>query len=265
MSSGNAGPGYTIGTFARIREVVIDVMIPAQRKHNIHVLFEADVTDVRGHLRKLKAGKGEAISFTAFLIKCSADAAMTNRRLFGRRISARRLAVFDDVHVNCMVEIEADGQSHPLSCIIRQANMKGVREINEGLQAFTEEKKREQLAIIRKYAKLPRTVRSLFISSFSNNPDKVVSGGFNVLVTSVGMFGAGGGHLIPYTDASLCIGVGGITRKPGVVEDRIEPRDFLSVTVTYDHDLTDGAPAARFAQELKDRIEAGHGLLDPAG
>ena len=97
---------------------------------------------------------------------------------------------------------------------------------------------------------------------FINNPKWIVNDGFNVIFTSVGMFGAGGGHILPYTDGSLCIGVGGITRKPGIVEDRVEPREFLSITVTFDHNITDGAPAARYAQALKELIECGNGLLD---
>ena len=55
MSSKTQDNGYEIVPFARIREAIIDVMVPAQKKHNIHVLFEADVTDVRAHLRKIKA------------------------------------------------------------------------------------------------------------------------------------------------------------------------------------------------------------------
>ena len=117
MGSSDQGPGYTIEPFDRLRELVIDVMIPAQKKHNIHVLFEADITDVRKYLRKQKAEMGESISLTAFLIKCTADATMTNKRLSGRRISARRLVVCDDMHVSCMVETEIDGQSLPSTAI----------------------------------------------------------------------------------------------------------------------------------------------------
>ena len=262
MGNNNQGPGYTIEPFDRFRELVIDVMLPVHKKHNIHILFEADVTDVREHLRKQKAETGESISLTAFLIKCTADAAMTDKRLSARRISARRLVVCDDMHVNCMVESEVGGQSQPLSLIVRQANRKDVVEISGELAGFTEEQRQEQIGRYRLFAKLPRFIRSRFIHHLTHNPKRIVNDGFNVLLTSVGMFGAGGGHVIPYTDASLCIGVGGITRKPGLVEERVEPREFLSITVTYDHDITDGAPAARFAQALKELIECGHGLID---
>lgn len=262
MGSNNQSPGYTIEPFERVRELVIDVMVPARKKHNIHILFEADITDVRKHLRKQKAETGKSISLTAFLIKCSATAAMTNKRLTARRISARRLLICDDMHVNCMVEAEIDGQSQPLALIVRQANRKGLDEINGELADFKEEKDQGQIGRVRMYSKLPRFIRSRFWHYFMNNPKRIVNDGYNVLVTSVGMFGAGGGHIIPYTDASLCIGVGGIMKKPGIVEERIEPREFLSVTVTFDHNITDGAPAARFAQALKELIECGHGLID---
>jgi pyruvate/2-oxoglutarate dehydrogenase complex dihydrolipoamide acyltransferase (E2) component len=43
-------------------------------------------------------------------------------------------------------------------------------------------------------------------------------------------------------------------------EERIEARDFLSLTLTFDHDVVDGAPAARFTERLKELIETGAGL-----
>jgi len=36
----------------------------------------------------------------------------------------------------------------------------------------------------------------------------------------------------------------------------------LSLTISFNHDIIDGAPAARFAQRLKDLIESGYGLDD---
>ena len=39
-------------------------------------------------------------------------------------------------------------------------------------------------------------------------------------------------------------------------------RDYLSLTVSFDHNMIDGAPAARFTERLKQLIESGHGLPD---
>ena len=57
--------------------------------------------------------------------------------------------------------------------------------------------------------------------------------------------------------------VGGIGEKPGVVDGQIAIRDYLSLTISFDHDIIDGAPAARFTKRLKDLIESGYGLEDP--
>lgn len=81
-------------------------------------------------------------------------------------------------------------------------------------------------------------------------------------LTAVGMFGKGSGWRIPLTPATLCITLGGIAEKPGVVDGRIEIREYLSVTVSFDHDIVDSAPAARFTQRFKEHIESGYGLID---
>jgi pyruvate/2-oxoglutarate dehydrogenase complex dihydrolipoamide acyltransferase (E2) component len=253
--------GYLIVDFPRTREIVVDVMVPAEKKHMIHVLFEADVTEVRKYLKK-KKGEGAAVpSLTAFIIKCTADAAMTNKRIAALRFASRKLAIFDEMHVSCNVEKEIDGQNQPMAHIIRQANRKNINEIHDEIHSYANEGYKKQIGPLKKFAKFPRFVRSIFISPMLFNPNKIAKQGFNIIVTSMGMFGAGGGHIIPYQHCSLCISVGGITRKPGIVGDHIEPREFLSITATFDHDITDGAPAARFAQVLKEHIERGHGLL----
>ena len=51
-------------------------------------------------------------------------------------------------------------------------------------------------------------------------------------------------HIIPFADGSLAFGVGINTKKLGIVEEYIEQREFLSLTVNVDHTITNGAPAA---------------------
>jgi pyruvate/2-oxoglutarate dehydrogenase complex dihydrolipoamide acyltransferase (E2) component len=75
------------------------------------------------------------------------------------------------------------------------------------------------------------------------------------------MFGEGGGWGIPLVPATLMLTLGGIAEKPGIVDGRIEPREYLSLTISLDHDIIDGAPAARFAARLKALIECGYGLI----
>jgi pyruvate/2-oxoglutarate dehydrogenase complex dihydrolipoamide acyltransferase (E2) component len=81
-----------------------------------------------------------------------------------------------------------------------------------------------------------------------------------VLVTSVGMFGTGTGWGIPVPNHTLQLTLGGIGEKPGVVEHRVEVRKYLSLTISIDHDVVDGAPAARFIQRLRKLVEYGFNL-----
>jgi pyruvate/2-oxoglutarate dehydrogenase complex dihydrolipoamide acyltransferase (E2) component len=70
------------------------------------------------------------------------------------------------------------------------------------------------------------------------------------------MFGMGAGWALGIVPLhTLCLTVGGVTRKPGVVDGRIEPREHLALTASIDHDIGDGAPAARFAKRLRELVE----------
>jgi pyruvate/2-oxoglutarate dehydrogenase complex dihydrolipoamide acyltransferase (E2) component len=89
-----------------------------------------------------------------------------------------------------------------------------------------------------------------------------VSAAGTVGVTALGMAGRGGGWGLAPAGQSLLLVVGGIARKPAVTGERVEPRDILSLTVAFDHDVVDGAPAARFTHRLTELIESGHGLQD---
>jgi len=65
-------------------------------------------------------------------------------------------------------------------------------------------------------------------------------------------------HRIP----SININVGGIVSRPCLIDAQLEEREHLCLTVSFDHDIIDGAPAARFIQRFKDLVESGSGLFD---
>ena len=86
--------------------------------------------------------------------------------------------------------------------------------------------------------------------------------GGTVGITAVGMFGRGSGWGIPTAAHTLDITLGGIGEKAVRVDDQLEFREYLSMTISVDHDIIDGAPATRFALRLKELIESGYGLID---
>jgi pyruvate/2-oxoglutarate dehydrogenase complex dihydrolipoamide acyltransferase (E2) component len=79
---------------------------------------------------------------------------------------------------------------------------------------------------------------------------------------AVGMFGNGAGWGIPPALPTLMMTVGGIGAKPVLVDGHLALRDSLSLTLSFDHDIIDGALAARFIERLKELIESGYGLDD---
>jgi pyruvate/2-oxoglutarate dehydrogenase complex dihydrolipoamide acyltransferase (E2) component len=59
---------------------------------------------------------------------------------------------------------------------------------------------------------------------------------------------------------TLGLTIGGIAEKPAIVDGQLVLREYSCVTISLDHDVVDGAPAARFAQCLKELVESGYGL-----
>jgi pyruvate dehydrogenase E2 component (dihydrolipoamide acetyltransferase) len=51
------------------------------------------------------------------------------------------------------------------------------------------------------------------------------------------------------------LGVGRILPKPVVHENQIVVRQMWTLSLTFDHRLVDGAPAARFLQRIKQLVE----------
>jgi pyruvate dehydrogenase E2 component (dihydrolipoamide acetyltransferase) len=57
------------------------------------------------------------------------------------------------------------------------------------------------------------------------------------------------------------LGVGRIVAKPVVVEGEVVVRQMVTLSLTFDHRLVDGAPAARFLQRIKHLVEQPYLLL----
>jgi pyruvate/2-oxoglutarate dehydrogenase complex dihydrolipoamide acyltransferase (E2) component len=75
------------------------------------------------------------------------------------------------------------------------------------------------------------------------------------IITSSGMVGRFHGWIIPKSIHNLAFAIGSIVKKPWVVENEIQIRDILNLTILFDHDVVDGVPAARFTAQLVKNIE----------
>ncbi len=261
------GP-YHVVNLTPGRRVWINTLDMSWPRHCIYGLLEADVTLVRQFIAEHKARTDETLSFTGFLVYCLARAVDEDKTVQAYLKGRKQLVLFDDVDVGLMVE-HKDGEKRALmGHVIRRANHKTVREIHDEIRAVQSAPAppgRGMPTWFRSAMLLPWPLSNLFKvllgSAMRRDPTIQVSMGGTVAVTSVGMFGGGhsGWGLTP-TPESLALVVGGTAWKPAIVEGRLEPREILNLTVMFNHDVIDGAPATRFTRRLVELIESGYGL-----
>ena len=74
-------------------------------------------------------------------------------------------------------------------------------------------------------------------------------------ITSLGSFGIDAFTPIINLPESAILGLGRIRKEPVVIDDKIVAREQMTLSLTVDHRIIDGAPAARFLQTLSQVIE----------
>lgn len=253
--------GETVEPFPLQRRGTVDYMRVAGRRSVVHGLVEFDVTEARQRIHDREKDMGAQLSFTAFLVFCLARAIEDHPHVQAYRDWRGRVIHFDDVDVNVMIERNIDGERIGVPHVIRAANRRSLQSIHDEIRAVQRDADEgRQTGWASLGLRLPGPVRRQFwrLPQLFPRRWKRIAG--TVAVTSVGMFGSGGGWGISPTNYALQLTVGGINRKPGIVIDEIEPREYLNLTVTFDHDIVDGAPAARFVQRLKELVEDAHGI-----
>jgi pyruvate/2-oxoglutarate dehydrogenase complex dihydrolipoamide acyltransferase (E2) component len=258
--------GYKMVSYPKIRRFMAAAYRSTQHRPMIHGLLEVDVSGARAYLRDQKAKTGESLSFTAFLIACLAKAVDEHKAVQAIRFGSKRLIVFDEVDVLIDIERDVAGQKYIIPSIIRAANRKTVRELHDEIRAARRADVKNVLKRFRLLF-LPIVLYRPFLWALAwigrRRPRlwKTIVG--TVEISAVGMFGNGAGWGIPPAPATtLIVTVGGIGQKPAVVDGHAAIREYLSLTISFDHDIVDGAPAARFTRRLKELIESGYGLGD---
>ena len=84
-------------------------------------------------------------------------------------------------------------------------------------------------------------------------PDDLSGGTFTI--TNLGLFEIDAFTPIINPPESAILGVGRIIAKPVAVDRQVVVRDMLALSLSFDHRLIDGAPAARFLQRIKQLVE----------
>jgi pyruvate/2-oxoglutarate dehydrogenase complex dihydrolipoamide acyltransferase (E2) component len=250
---------YQVIPYPKVRRFMAAEFRASHHTPMIHGLLEVDVSRARAHLRDQKAKTGESLSFTAFLMACLAQAVDEHKAVQARRLGSKRLILFDEVDVLTYIERGVA----PMPYIIRAANHMTVHEIHQKIRTAQVQDVAQAAVGFKLVQCLPAFLFSFFLRVVGRDPRQMKKYVGTVALSAVGMFGKGAGWGIPPANPpSLCVTVGGIGEKPGVVDGQIAIREYLSLTISFDHEIIDGAPAARFTQRLKELIEGGYGLDD---
>jgi pyruvate dehydrogenase E2 component (dihydrolipoamide acetyltransferase) len=90
-------------------------------------------------------------------------------------------------------------------------------------------------------------------------PDELSGSTFTI--TNLGMFEIDAFTPIINLPEAAILGVGRIKECVAVVDGEIAVRKMMWLSLTFDHRLVDGAPAARFLQRIKQYVEEPYLLL----
>jgi pyruvate dehydrogenase E2 component (dihydrolipoamide acetyltransferase) len=183
------------------------------------LIMEADVSKAAQLHRK-----GE-VSYTAIIVKAVAEA-LTEHPLMNSTLDGDRIKLFEEVNVGVAVATE-NGLAVP---VIRDANRKTLKEIEATIKELTEKARQVKLT-----------------------KDDLAGGTFTI--TNLGMYDVD--FFIPIINPpeAAILGFGRIAEKPVVTNAKLEIKPVLTLSLSYDHRIVDGAPAAQFLRSVKEKIE----------
>jgi pyruvate/2-oxoglutarate dehydrogenase complex dihydrolipoamide acyltransferase (E2) component len=245
--------------FPASRRIIADVGQVSGRRSAIHGLIEVDVTEAR---RRISATPGTTV--TGFVAACVGVAAAEHPGVHALRDLRGRLALPDTVDVNVSVEVEIEGRSFPMNHVLRSCDRRAPAELSAELAGIKHSPASSPTMRLagpaRWFFRMPGLLRRAGLRLLRRLPETQQRLSGTISVTSVGMFGRGGGWGIALQVHTLNVVVGGIAVRPGLVDGAVEPREMLHLTVSFDHDIVDGAPAARFTARLRELMEEAAGL-----
>lgn len=265
---------YEVEHYPPSRVATFDVGVLGGRKHHVVGLLEIDVTVPRQRIRKLLRG-GVEVGFISWFVSVLGQTVAENRKVHAINQGRGRQILFRDVDVSLLLEREVQGVKVPLPTIVRAAETKGAEEIHRELDRIREREISSAKDYVltdqgggpgaRLFFKAPQRLRLLAWRFILRSPFSRKKNMGTVLVTNIGMAGGSPGWIIPRSLHNLSFGVGTICRKPWAVRGQVEIREILHLTILFDHDVVDGVPAARFADQLVKNLERGRGLPEGEG
>jgi pyruvate/2-oxoglutarate dehydrogenase complex dihydrolipoamide acyltransferase (E2) component len=249
--------------FPSDRRLVTAAMRAGRRRMPMYGLIDVDVTAAK----RLLACQDPPGSLTAFVVGSVARAAAAHPEVHAYRNWRGQLVTHHYVDVGTMVEISTPQGLFALPHVLRDADVRGVPELTAELRRVKREPSTSPSGRWLDRAaptatRIPGAIPAMYAVMARSVTARQRIG--TVAVTAVGMFAGGGGFgITPMTLMSLEVIVGGMSQRPRIVDGQVAVRDVLDLTLAIDHNVVDGAPAARFAAEFRRLLESA-AVLSPA-
>jgi len=261
---------YFIQHFPLSRLLTMDIGKIGMKKHHIKALIEVDVTAAREKIALINSNSQKSISFTAWILKCIAQSISEHKQVQAFKGGKTGLILFDDVDISIVVERIVQGSRVPLPAVIRKANHKSSAQLFTEIESlkYQDISKGNEVVLgkdkppraIGLFLHLPQWIRLFIWNILLSNPLFVRKMMGTSMVTSVGMMGNARGWFIPFTIHPVCFALSAIVKRSEFENGAIALREYLPLTILIDHDVIDGAPAARFISRLTEIIESAYDL-----
>ena len=218
-----------------IREIIAERMtLSVQTNASVTLHTEVDATafvELRGMLNDKLQAREVSLTYTDLLVKVVANALIEHPRL-NATLTDEGIHLLSEINIGVAVALE-DGLVVP---VVRNADKVRLSEISAQVREFAERARSNQLT-----------------------PGELQGGTFTI--TNLGNFGIDAFTPIINPPESAILGVGRILKKPVVHNDEIVIRSMLTLSLTFDHRVIDGAPAAQFLQTVAGYIQDPYLLL----
>ncbi|GLC87157.1 dihydrolipoamide acetyltransferase family protein [Lysinibacillus piscis] len=219
-----------------MRKVIAERMV--QSKHtapHVTMASEIDMTKVKelraAILPVIEKQTGLRVSYTEILMKATA-VALARHPEINVSLDGDELVQHHYVHIGLAVAVN-DGLMVP---VVKDVLAKGLAELTQDAKDI---------------AKRARDNKLL--------PDQMKGSTFTI--SNVGMYAVDMFTPVINQPESAILGVGRMQDKPVAVNGVLEIRPMMTVSLSFDHRVIDGAPAAAFLTELKDILENPYELL----
>ena len=218
-----------------IRGIIAERMtLSLQTNASVTLHTEVDATafvELRGMLNDKLQTREVSITYTDLLVKVVANALREHPRL-NATLTDEGIHLLPEINIGVAVALE-DGLVVP---VVRNADRERLSDISTQVKDFAERARSSQLT-----------------------PGELQGGTFTI--TTLGNFGIDAFTPIINPPESAILGVGRILKKPVAHEDEIVVRSMLTLSLTFDHRVVDGAPAAQFLQTVSGYIQDPYLLL----